>query len=806
MRPFVIHAHFYQPERLNPWTGALDPEPSAAPERDWNERVLRECYRPNGAARIYNSDGQVLRIVNNYERLSFNFGPTLLAWMEQAHPVTYQRVLDGDRHPRARTSHGNAMAQAFNHMILPLANERDKRTQIRWGLADFRHRFGRDAKGLWLPETAVDQPTIDALIDCGVGFTVLAPHQVGRVRAQGAHWRDAKGHLDIGRVYRHGHSDGSGRSVAVFVYDGVLAQALAFDPATGDTHALLDRLEQSGRQGGLIHAALDGETFGHHHHFRELGLAHALFGAAQARGLEPTSYEAYLAAHPPTDELEVTEGEGTAWSCAHGVGRWYRDCGCATDSMPGWNQRWRTPLRHALDIVRDAAVTAFQERGGELLLDPWAARDDYVGVRLGAMPPQRFLQRHAKTELDDTSRVDLWSLLEAQRHAMVMYTSCGWFFADVAGIETRYVLRSAHRVLGLLEELGFLAPWHHVLDVLGEARSNKPEAGTGADVWRDHVEPAAVGPPRVAAHLAVVGLVRGLEPESSTAGYGVKVRSHRREQRGHTALSTASLTVTSLATGRHNDLIVTAVHLGGLDVHGSVGRYHGDEAFRRAERRLWQAFPAMPIPRLLKLVAEVLPDGEFGFEQLLPDGVQEFVGAVFSNLRTRFREQYARLYHDHQRVLEMLVAAGYTLPRELRAAAELTLSSEIERLLAGADTDPQVFDWIRATIDLARTQGYQLGLEPVSHAVTAGLVEATRKACADLAPADADAVEGWLQLAADLGVDVDLARVQELIYDLAIRARSDGVGPQGAQIAARLGRAVRLAPRVWGAIAPHDAM
>jgi hypothetical protein len=467
--------------------------------------------------------------------------------------------------------------------------------------------------------------------------------------------------------------------------------------------------------------------------------------------------------------------------------------------MPGWNQRWRTPLRQALDLVRDAAAAAFEERGGRLLRDPWAARDGYLGVLLGAVPAHEFLLRHARGALDDAARVDLWTLLEAQRHAMVMYTSCGWFFADIAGLETRYVLRSAHRVLGLLEELGFLAPWNEVIGLLGEAHSNKPGAGTGADVWRQHIEPAAVAPPRIAAHLAMVDLVHELEPESQTAGHQVEVRSHRREQRGHAALSTALLTVTSLATGRRNHLAVAAVHLGGLDVYGSVSYHRSEESFRRAERRLWQEFPTVPIPRLLRLVAEVLPGGEFGFEQLLGDGVQEFVGAVFSNLRTRFREQYARLYHDHRRVLEMLVAAGYALPRELRAAAELTLASEIERLLAGAGTDPGVFAWIRATIDLARTQGYGLDLVPVCEAVTAGLIEAASKACFSLAEADAAAVEGWLQLADDLGVEVDLLRVQELVYDLATRARSGSLGAAGASVAARLGRTVNLAPQAWGA-------
>ncbi len=794
MRPFVIHAHFYQPERGNPWTGQLDPEPSAAPHRDWNERILRECYRPNGAARIYDKNVRVERIVNNYERLSFNFGPTLLSWMQRAWPDAYAKVLDGDRRARCRTGHGNATAQAYNHMILPLANDRDRRTQIRWGLADFRCRFGRDARGLWLPETAVDRATVDALIDEGVGFTVLAPHQVTRFRSPGGSWRQA-GALDTGRVYRHRHSDGSGRSVAVFVYDGGLAQALAFDPATVDTAVLLDRLRAAAaRHDGLVHAALDGETFGHHHHFGELGLAYALFGAAQAQGLEPTSYEAFLSAHPPTDEVEVVGGEGTAWSCAHGVGRWYRDCGCVTNSHAGWSQAWRTPLRQALDVVRDAAAAAFEARGDELLTDPWAARDDSIAMRLGQLSRSEFLRRHARQRLTDAEQVDLWALLEAQRHAMVMYTSCGWFFADVSGIETRYVLRSAHRVLGLLEEVGVQAPWAQVLAVLGEARSNRPEVGTGADVWREHIEPAAVSPARVAAHLALVGLVRPLQAESVTGGEAVTVHSHRREQGHQAGLSTAQLEVTSLATGRRTDFVVAAVHLGGLDVHGSVSRNRSDEAFSRAERRLWQAFPTAPMARLIKLVTEVLPGTEFGFEALLPDGVQEVVGAIFSDLRTRFREAYGRLYYDHQRTLEMLVDAGYTLPRELRAAAELTLDAELERLAAGAVSDPSAFEWIRATVDLARVQGYELNLEPVAEAVTAGLVEATRKACASLDDADADAVERWIALSADLGVAIDFTLAQELAYDLATRAQT---GRRQAEFAARLGRPLGLSPVAW---------
>jgi len=398
VRPFILHAHFYQPERLNPWTGALDPEPTAAPDRDWNQRILRECYAPNGAARIFDEDHHVERIVNNYELLSFNFGPTLLSWLEDAAPHTYAKVLDGDFRGTVRLGHGQALAQAYNHMILPLANERDRWTQIVWGIADFRHRFNRQPEGMWLPEAAIDPATVDALIDAGISFMVLAPTQAAQVQDAEGNWHE--GEPDSSRPYRVRHRRDPDRFIAVFFYDGALSQSLAFDPATGEAAVLVDRLAHAPGD-GLINAALDGETFGHHHAFGELGLAYALFELAPRHGLVPTNYAAVLEQSPPTLDAEVMGGEGSAWSCPHGVGRWYRDCGCATDSQPGWTQQWRGPLRQALDLVRDHAAKVFQDRGGALLRDPWAARDDYIHVHLGEWTRDDFLQRHTKRPLDD---------------------------------------------------------------------------------------------------------------------------------------------------------------------------------------------------------------------------------------------------------------------------------------------------------------------------------------------------------------------------------------------------------------------
>ncbi len=803
MRPFVLHAHFYQPERSNPWTGGLDPEPGAAPDRDWNERILRECYHPNGAARIYDEAGRVSRIVNNYERLSFNFGPTLLNWMEAAHPRTYARVLDGDWRSVVRTGHGNALAQAYNHLILPLADDRDRRTQIAWGLADFAHRFRRPAEGMWLPETAADGPTIDALIDARVGFTVLAPHQAWRVRSPGGPWREVGAAIDTGRPYLVRHSDGSGRSLAVYFYDGALARSLAFDPAARDAAVIVDRLAAAGGD-GLLSAALDGETFGHHNPFAELGLAYALFEAAERRGLSPTSYAAHLAEHPPVDDVELVPGEGTAWSCAHGVGRWYRDCGCSTGGEPGWDQAWRTPLRQALDVVRDAARAAFAGAGTEVLRDPWAARDAYVHVRLGTVRRQEFLERHGRRSLSADQQVMAWRLLEAQRHAMVMYTSCGWFFADIASIEPVYVLRSAARVLGLLRAVGLPTPDAEVEEVLATARSNAEGVGTGADVWRTRVLETEVTSRRIAQQTALLGLLRPPPARSRKLGHDVEVRDRRHEARGRLALTTARVRVTSCVSGGAQDFAVAAVYLGGLDVHGAVGDDPGAAAFGDAVHGLWASFPTASVGGLIHGVAAAVPGEEYGFERLLPDGRQVFGEHVLGELTERFHDQIARLYGDHRRLLEMLVEAGYDLPRDLRATAELTLAAQLERRLAAAlpaDGGPIVangaLEAVRATLHHATAQGYRLDLGALDGALGRAVEAATRAALAAPSAATVEVAARWIALGRELGLQVDLTVPQELVYEVAVKARAGRLGADEGEAVELLGAHVGLGPSVW---------
>lgn len=459
MSSLVIHGHFYQPPRENPWTEEVEAEPSAAPYHDWNERIHDECYAPN---------------VINYPHISFNFGPTLLSWLERYHSDTYQKILSADKQSAAkRGGHGNAIAQAYGHAILPLCNERDRLTQIVWGLADFRFRFHREAEALWLPETAANDDILALLIDQGLRYVILAPNQ-------------AQGEVDTSKPYLFRHPDGSARSIAVFFYNGPLARAIAFEKALTSSRGLVDLFIRAARAGGLVNVATDGETYGHHFKFGDLCLAHALEVEAKEAGFWITNYGEFLDRNSPEIEVKLNngpDGEGSSWSCAHGVGRWARDCGCHTGGEPGWNQAWRAPLRAALNFLRDDTAVKFESVGKELLRDPWAARNDYVGVILDREARATFLNHHAGRSLSAIKESLVLSLMEMQRSALLMFTSCGWFFSDLAGIEPIQVMRYAARVIDLQDHLGLEPPRKRFLEMMAEAKSNQPEKGNGADIF-----------------------------------------------------------------------------------------------------------------------------------------------------------------------------------------------------------------------------------------------------------------------------------------------------------------------------------
>ena len=770
----IIHGHFYQPPRENPWTNIVDREPSAAPYHDWNHRIHRECYRPNGWARIFDDDGRVADIVNNYAHLSFNFGPTLLSWLERHHPRSYRRILDADRDSVQRRGFGNAIAQGYNHAILPLCNDRDLRTQVRWGLAEFRHRFRREPESLWMPETACDDRTLGVLIDEGLRYAILAPGQAAAVEVDGM-WRDVSdGSIDPRRPYRYEHPDGSGRHIALFFYDGAISRSIAFEGALASSQALVDRFVRAAGGGGtLVHVVTDGETYGHHFRYGDRCVAHALTTEAPRRGFHVTNYAGYLDRHPPTQRVKIGRGEdgkGTSWSCAHGVGRWFRDCGCHTGGQPGWNQAWRGPLREALEELRDRAAVVYEDQMGELANDPWAVRDAYIDLLVDRTKDRAaFFERHAGRAIDGAARCRALRLLESQRSSMLMFTSCGWFFSELSGIETVQVMRYAGRLIDQLRELGAEDAEPLFLEGLAHAESNLKSKGTGADIYRAEVLPSAVGRERIAAHVSMAGIPCQLDREGEVAGYRYAVAHERRTQRGRVQVAAQRVELEHVATEHVSVFASCALHFGGVDLH-CVLRPYDDETYLASVDRIWRALETGSLLTLLRVAEEELGPRDFGVDAILPSARDEVSRAIFDALRERYAAQYEAMYQDARINVLQFDRAGLPLPRELKSVIEVALAYNFDEEIARAPRfgfDRRDYERAIAIAIEAERYGCALRRVEASNHFERLLSRIMQHVCAgatDQSHSGSNPVESalsLLQTAGDLGLSLDLERSQE---------------------------------------------
>lgn len=419
----VLHGHFYQPPREDPWTDRIRPEPGAAPFENWNERITAECYEPLARAGVF-------------DWLSFDLGPTLARWLEAAHPRVHEGFVRGDRASRARLGYGNAIAQPYHHIILPLASRREKETEVRWGLRDFERRFGRRAEGMWLPETAVDMATLEVLAAEEVAFTILAPHQVADV-PDGS----------VGRVRL-----GGGREIAVFIYDGGLSHGVAFGALLEGRDAWFEALRSAaGRGTPFVALATDGETFGHHHRGADGALVDVISRARESGEVKIGNFASVLAA---AGEVPfVTVREPTSWSCAHGVERWRSACGCRMAPHLDSQQRWRGPLRDALETLAAGLDEAFATLAPGRLSEPRRARAALGDVLGNPSGLEDFAGRAAGGTRRGERRDEALALLEVARDRAAMFTSCAWFFDDVAGIEATQVLGYAAHALDRLRRL-----------------------------------------------------------------------------------------------------------------------------------------------------------------------------------------------------------------------------------------------------------------------------------------------------------------------------------------------------------------
>jgi len=685
-RYICVHGHFYQPPRENAWLEYVELQDSAYPFHDWNERITAECYAPNGVSRILDSDDYIIRIVNNYARISFNFGPTLLSWMQERAPDVYQSIIDADKDSQQKFSgHGSALAQAYSHMIMPLANRRDKYTQVMWGLVDFEQRFGRKPEGMWLSETAVDIETLDIMAEMGLKFTILAPHQAGRVRQLGSEaWTDVgDGKIDPTMAYLVNLP--SGRTFNLFFYDGPTSRNVAFEGilSSGENFANLLTAAFSDKRNWpqLVHIATDGETYGHHHRFADMALAYALNYIEEKNLAKITNYGEFLEKHSPTHEVEIIEN--TSWSCAHGIERWRSNCGDNSGSHPKWNQAWRAPLREAMDWLRDTMVPLYEEKAGELLKDPWAARDAYIRVILNRSPEnvQQFFSQQANRELNETERMRALKLFELQRHAMLMYTSCGWFFDDLSGIETVQVIQYAGRVVQLAQELFGDDTEEKFLSILEKAKSNVHEIGDGRHIYEMFVRPAMVDLIKVTAHYAISSLFESYGQETKTFCYFINTEDYQTTDCGKTKLAVGRARITSEITQEQAMVSFGVLHFGDHNLNAGVRHYQGDEAYQAMAQETTQTCHDADFPEVIRLLDKHFGSSTYSLRSLFRDEQRKVLGYILESTVSEIEAAYRQLYENHFPAMRFLTDMGGPVSRAFHSAAELILNIDLHRAL-----------------------------------------------------------------------------------------------------------------------------
>ncbi len=713
-RAIVIHGHFYQPPRENPWLESVEVQDSAAPYHDWNERVTAECYAPNTAARRVDEHNRVLDIVDNFEKISFNVGPTLFAWLARHRPDVYAKILEADRASvAARGGHGNALAQVYNHMIMPLATRRDKVTQVRWGIDDFRARFGREPEGLWLPETAVDNESLEVLAEAGVKFTVLAPHQALRVRPLGAAtWEETNG-IDPSRAYLW--RGPRGLTLAIFFYDGHISRAIAFDRLLERAENLVAWLNAAFSETRtwpqLVHCATDGETYGHHSRFGEMALAAAVQQIEAEGTATLTNYGAFLAAHPPTHEVEIRER--TSWSCAHGVERWRSDCGCRTRG--DWHQRWRAPLREALDWLRDQIDPFFEARASAHLKDPWAALDAYAAVLLDRSPERldAFFAAHARGPLDPTARVEARRLLELQRNRLLMYTSCGWFFDEISAIEPVQILRYAAMALQYLNDLGGGRLEDGFVRRLAAAPSNVPEIRNGAEVYRRLVRPTAVNLNRVVAHYAITGFLEEYPADARVYAYRVERLDEARESVDSTALRVAHVRVSSEITGETREMMYALLHFGGHDFSCGIRAWDDQATYDAVKADLLGRLARQSVADLVRGLDEYFPGGLSSLSHLFLDERRRVLASVIRATLDRHEETYRKIWEETRKLVHYLREVDAPLPEALAIVARHVLEQQVAAELQPLPELGAIPDRAFTIVGEAQTLGLTLDLAPL---------------------------------------------------------------------------------------------
>jgi alpha-amylase/alpha-mannosidase (GH57 family) len=686
-----IHGHFYQPPRENPWLEEIELQDSAYPYHDWNERITAECYAPNAASRILDTEGKIIDIVNIYSKISFDFGPTLLSWLERHKPDVYESIIEADRLSMKRFSgHGSAIAHAYNHMILPLANRKDKYTQTIWGIKDFEKRFGRSPEGMWLPEAAVDKETLEVLVSLGIKFTILAPRQAQRVRkrTETGNWQDVRGEkIDPTMAYLCELP--SGRSINLFFYDGPISQEISFggllNNGEGFAKKLLSAFSNNMNRPQIVHISTDGETFGHHHRFGDMALSYALHYIEANKLAIITNYGEYLEKHPPTHVADIFDN--SSWSCVHGVERWRSNCGCHSGMNQGWNQSWRKPLREAMDWLRDKLIPIYGTEGAKYFHNPWEARNDYIEIILDRSREniEKFLSNHSVRKLAEKEKMTALKLLEAQRNAMLMYTSCGWFFDEVSGIETVQIMQYASKALQYMEELQKISLEAEYLTYLEKAPSN---------VFKNALEPyelfvknAQSNLHRVGAHFCISSIFEEYPENIKIYCYSTKTEMYVRREAGKFKLATGKLNITSDITWDEQTISFTVLHLGDHNINAGVKDFQGSDDFALMQKEMIDAFEKGDIPEVIRLMDKHFNGNIFSLWHLFRDEQRKVLDMVLKFTYEGIESSYRQIYENNSTIINFYQNLQHRIPRPFLSAAEYIINTDIKRIFEKEDLD-----------------------------------------------------------------------------------------------------------------------
>lgn len=684
-RYICIHGHFYQPPRENPWLEEIEIQDSAYPYSDWNDRITEECYSPNRASRIVDAEGTIIDMSNNYSKINFNFGPTLLSWMEKHRPDDYKAVIEADKRSMSYFSgHGSALAQVYNHMIMPLANPKDKETQVIWGIRDFVHRFGRAPEGMWLPETAVDIKTLEALANKGIKFTILAQRQAGRVRSVEAagEWRKVKdGKVDPKIPYICNLP--SGKSIVLFFYDGPIAHEVSFGNLLTNGEYLAQRLyaafSQARDHAQIVHIATDGETFGHHRRFGDMALAYCLHLIQSQGRAKLTNYSEFLEMHPPAYEAEIIEN--SSWSCVHGIERWRNDCGCNSGMNGDWRQKWRKPLREALDRLRDRLIQIYEKEGAKYLRDPWEARNDYVDVILdrGNENIDRFLAKHARKALTSDEKIKALEILEIQRNAMLMYTSCGWFFDDISGPEAVQVMEYAARAIQLAAASTNEPLENEFLGSLEAAPSNIDRYENGRKVFEMFVEPSRIDLPRVAGHYAVSSLFEPLEGQPGIYCYSSKRDVYEQVKAGRLKLAAGIVRIQSEITLEAQRFIFGAIYLGDHNINAGVREFTDEASFSAMRDEIMAEFQKGNVPEIIRLMDSHFAGNTYSIWHLFRNEQRKILNKLLLPTYENIEASYRRIYEDNLMIMNFLRHLNIPLAPSLQETAEHVINYDFMR-------------------------------------------------------------------------------------------------------------------------------